>query len=128
MYHKVQDFEKWKAAFDAFIEVRKNAGEIDFSVGTLQNQPNTAYVINTWESIDEFEAFFGADDLKEAMGAAGVLEAPTTIILNEIGKGQLSIKFKGIDGNDSPVDYPSIPILLVYIDIICFQVKQRLRS
>ena len=37
MYHKVQDFEKWKAAFDAFIEVRKNAGEIDFSVGTLQN-------------------------------------------------------------------------------------------
>lgn len=86
MYHKVQDFGKWKSAFDDFIEVRKKAGEIDFSVGTLHNEPNTAYVINTWESIEKFEAFFGADDLKEAMGAAGVLEAPTTIILNEVSK------------------------------------------
>lgn len=29
----------------------------------------------------------GAPDLKAAMGAAGVLEAPTTIILNEVSKG-----------------------------------------
>lgn len=87
MYHKVQDFEKWKTAFDRFIEVRKKAGEIDFSVGTLQNEPNTAYVINTWGSLDQFEAFLAADDLKEAMGAAGVLEAPTVIILNEVNKG-----------------------------------------
>lgn len=87
MYHKVENFEKWKAAFEGFIEVRKEAGEIDFSVGTLQNEPNTAYVINSWGSIEEFEAFLGADDLKEAMGAAGVLEAPTVIILNEVDKG-----------------------------------------
>ena len=87
MYHKVQDFEKWKAAFDGFIEVRKKSGEIDFSAGTLQNEPNTAYVINTWGSIEQLEAFLGADDLKEAMGAAGVLEAPTIIILNEVDKG-----------------------------------------
>lgn len=87
MYHKVQDFDKWKAAFDAFIEVRKKGGEIDFSVGTLQSEPNTACVINTWESLEKFEAFFGAEELKAAMGAAGVLEAPTVIILNEVDKG-----------------------------------------
>ena len=87
MYHKVQDFGKWKSAFDGFIEIRKKAGEIDYSVGTLHNEPNTAYVINTWGSIEQFEAFLGADDLKEAMGAAGVLEAPTVIILDEVEKG-----------------------------------------
>lgn len=87
MYHKVQNFEKWKAAFDSFIELRKKAGEIDYSVGTLQNEPNTAYVFNTWGSIEQLEAFLGADELKEAMGAAGVLEAPTVIILDEVNKG-----------------------------------------
>ena len=87
MYHKVQDFKKWREAFDDFIEIRKRAGEIDFSVGTLQNEPNTAYVINTWKSVEQFEAFIGANELKEAMGAAGVLEPPTIIVLNEIAKG-----------------------------------------
>ena len=87
MYHKVQDFKKWHEAFDDFIEIRKRAGEIDFSVGTLQNEPNTAYVINTWKSVEQFEAFIGANELKEAMGAAGVLEPPTIIVLNEIAKG-----------------------------------------
>jgi hypothetical protein len=38
-------------------------------------------------SIKEFEAFLGADELKKAMGAAGVLEAPTIIILNEVNTG-----------------------------------------
>ena len=87
MHHKVQDFEKWKKAFEGFAETRKKAGEVDYSVGTLQNEPNTAYVINTWKNIEQFEAFFGAAELKEAMGAAGVLEAPTVIILNEMDKG-----------------------------------------
>lgn len=87
MYHKVQDFANWKAAFDGFIEVRKAAGEIDFSVGNLHNEPNTAYVVNSWENVEQFNAFMSADDLKEAMGAAGVLEPPTVIILNEVEKG-----------------------------------------
>jgi quinol monooxygenase YgiN len=87
MYHKVQDFRKWKAAFEAFNEVRQAAGEIDFSVGTLQNEPNTAYVLNTWGSIEQFEAFAGSEDLKEGMAAAGVLEPPHIIILSELDKG-----------------------------------------
>ena len=87
MYHKVQDFKKWKEAFEGFREVRKAAGEIDFSVGTLHNEPNTAYVINTWGSMEQFNAFVGADDLKQAMGEAGVLEAPHIIILHETDKG-----------------------------------------
>ena len=87
MYHKVQDFNKWKEAFEAFADTRKAAGELDFSIGTLQNEPNTAYVINSWESVKHFEAFVGADELKVAMGAAGVLEAPHTIILEETNNG-----------------------------------------
>lgn len=42
MYHKVEDFAKWKEAFDGFSEFRKSAGEQSYSVGTLLNEPNTA--------------------------------------------------------------------------------------
>ncbi len=87
MYHKVEDFGTWKAAFDGFLEVRKAAGEVDYSVGTLDNEPQTAYVINSWKSIDDFQAFAGADQLKEAMKQAGVTESPHILILNEISKG-----------------------------------------
>ncbi|MEZ4887979.1 MAG: antibiotic biosynthesis monooxygenase [Chitinophagales bacterium] len=80
MYHKVQDFNKWKEAFEGFADIRKAAGELSYSIGTLHNEPNTAYVINSWESIEKFEAFVGTDDLKAVMGDAGVLEAPHTII------------------------------------------------
>jgi quinol monooxygenase YgiN len=89
MYHKVESFDRWKAAFDGFIEIRKKGGELDFALGTLQGAPNTPYVINTWESMEALDAFLGAEDLKEAMGAAGVLEPPTIIILSELEKGEL---------------------------------------
>ena len=87
MYHKVEDFGTCKAAVDGFLEVRKAAGEVDYSVGTLDNEPQTAYVINSWKSIDDFQAFVGADQLKEAMKKAGVLEPPHILILNEVSKG-----------------------------------------
>ena len=87
MYHKVADFGKWKEAFDGFIDTRKAAGELSYSVGTLHNEPNTAYVINEWNSIEAVQAFLSNPDLKAAMGAAGVLEPPHTIILSEIEKG-----------------------------------------
>lgn len=89
MYHKVQDFEKWKAAFDSFSEIRKSSGEQSYSVGTLHNEPNTAYVINTWKSLEDCLAFQTAPQLADAMKAAGVLEPPHTIILNEMEKGSL---------------------------------------
>lgn len=87
MYHKVENFDKWKAAFDGFLEVRKAGGEIDFSVGTLHDEPHTAYAINSWKNIEAFQAFVGSDQLKEAMKQAGVLEAPHITIFNEVDKG-----------------------------------------
>ena len=89
MYHKVQDFKKWKTAFDGFSKIRKSAGEKTFSVGNLHNEPNTAYVVNTWDSLEDCLAFQNAPQLAEAMKAAGVLEPPTAIILNEIEKGSV---------------------------------------
>mgnify|MGYP003624982960 CR=1 FL=1 len=87
MYHKVEDFTKWKEAFDKFYDFRKSSGEISFSVGTLFNESNTAYVINEWNSIENFNAFVSSSRLSDAMKDAGVLEPPHSLILEELAKG-----------------------------------------
>jgi len=89
MYHKVEDFATWKKAFDDFSGMRKSSGERSFSVGTIHNEPNTAYVVNEWDSLEAIEEFHGNPALAEAMKSAGVLEQPHTIIFNEVDKGAL---------------------------------------
>lgn len=87
MYHKVEDFARWKEAFDRFAQFRKSSGEKSYSVGTLFDEPNTAYVINEWESIEDFNAFVNSNDLANAMKSAGVSEAPKALLFNEVDKG-----------------------------------------
>jgi heme-degrading monooxygenase HmoA len=82
MYHKVKDFAVWKTAFDNFITIRKAAGEMDYASGTLAGQDDVACVINSWPSLEAFQAFVDSDELKKGMADAGVLEKPTVVILN----------------------------------------------
>ena len=82
--HKLEVFDKWKIAFDKFKPIRKKAGEINYSVGTIHGQPDTAYVINAWKTIEAFEAFVGSTELADAMKSAGVLELPHTLIMEEM--------------------------------------------
>ena len=41
-------------------------------------------VVNTWNSIDEFQAFFGQEELKAGMAEAGVAGPPTVILANDV--------------------------------------------
>ena len=47
------------------------------------DDPNFVTVINTWDSIESFQAFFGREELKAGMSEAGVTAPPTFIIANE---------------------------------------------
>jgi quinol monooxygenase YgiN len=89
MYHKVENFAKWKEAFDSFASIRKAAGERSYFVGTMHNEPNTAYVVNEWDSMEAYQAFMENPALAEAMKSAGVAEKPHVLIFNEVDKGAL---------------------------------------
>ena len=65
----------------------KNSGLLSESATARAINAEHEYVQAAEEVVEQFEAFLSAGDLKEAMGEAGVLDAPTTIILNELGKG-----------------------------------------
>jgi quinol monooxygenase YgiN len=84
MHHKVEDFDKWKKVFDDLRPIRIKAGELNYSIGTIHGQPNTAYVINGWKTMKDYEAFLGSSELAEAMKKAAVLEKQHTFIMDEV--------------------------------------------
>ena len=81
--HKVNDYAVWRKAFDEFDANRKAGGEQSFSVLQVDGDPNDVIVINTWESMDAAKAFFGQEELKEAMQKAGVAGPPEFVYANE---------------------------------------------
>ena len=82
--HPVKDFDTWKSVFDKFESVRKEGGEQSAVVLRHADDPNMVTVVNTWNSIDEFQAFFGQEELKAGMAEAGVAGPPTLILANDV--------------------------------------------
>ena len=80
----MKDFDTWKSVFDKFESVRKEGGEQSAVVLRHADDPNMVTVVNTWNSIDEFQAFFGQEELKAGMAEAGVAGPPTVILANDV--------------------------------------------
>ena len=80
----VKDFDVWKNVFDKFESVRKEGGERSAFVLRHADDPNMVTIINTWDTIEVAQAFFGREELKTAMGEAGVTAPPTFIFANEV--------------------------------------------
>jgi uncharacterized protein (TIGR02246 family) len=72
--HKTNDFAKWKANFNEFRRVRRDAGELSFEISTLADDPNTVYVISEWPSIEKAKAFFALPELEEHRKKIGETE------------------------------------------------------
>ena len=81
--HPVRDFDAWKAIFDQFEPIRKEAGERSAVVLRHADDPNMVTIINTWDSIEAPQAFLNREELKAGMAEAGVAAPPTIIFANE---------------------------------------------
>ena len=81
--HPVKDFDVWRTVFDRFEPLRKEAGEQSFVVLRHADDPNMVTVINTWDTIETAQAFFNREELKAAMGDAGVTAPPIFVFANE---------------------------------------------
>jgi quinol monooxygenase YgiN len=81
--HPVKDFDAWKAVFDQLEPVRKEGGERSAVVLRHAGDSNMVTVINTWDIIETAQEFFSRQELKAAMGEAGVTAPPTFVFANE---------------------------------------------
>ena len=81
--HPVRDFDAWKATFDQFEPIGKEAGERSAVVLRHADDPNLVTIINTWDSIEAPQAFLNREELKAGMAEAGVTAPSTMIFANE---------------------------------------------
>ncbi len=87
--HKVNDYPKWKAVFDGFVDTRKAGGEKAFTIFHPDNDPNNLTLLFEWDNRQNAEKFMSSPKLKETMQRAGVAEEPHIQFLDQAAKGTL---------------------------------------
>lgn len=74
--HKVEDYAKWRQAYDDFEAQRTTMGEIGDWVFQLDGDPTDVTVIHDFESVEKANAFANSAELHTAMSTAGVAGKP----------------------------------------------------
>jgi hypothetical protein len=87
--HRIKDYPKWKAAFDGFIETRRKGGEKSYQIFHPDNDPNNLTALFEWDNLENGRKFMNSNELKDAMGRAGVLEKPEIYFLEEYDRGKV---------------------------------------
>lgn len=87
IHHKVKDYTTWKSTFDGFIETRRAGGEKAYQIFHPDDDPNNLLLLFEWDSLANARKFMANPELKEAMGAAGVIEEPEVYFLEEYERG-----------------------------------------
>tara|TARA_R100001369_G_scaffold48565_1_gene75098 strand:+ start:59075 stop:59773 length:699 start_codon:yes stop_codon:yes gene_type:complete len=87
IYHEVEDYDKWKRAFDNFERTRKEFNEVSYEVGTINGDSKWIYVLNQWDNYQDYKTFIEDAKLKEVMTKAGVIGKPVFLVFNPKEKG-----------------------------------------
>jgi hypothetical protein len=80
--HRVQDFGKWKPAFDAHRQARAAAGLKDVHLWRNVDDRNEIVLLFEASDVARAKAFAASPDLREKMTAAGVVGAPDIVFLS----------------------------------------------
>jgi hypothetical protein len=75
--HKVADFAKWKASYDAHDSMRLASGLHNYVIGRNVDDSNMILVAVKVDDINKAKAFSKDPSLKQAMQKGGVIGAPT---------------------------------------------------
>ena len=83
--HKVANFRKWKAVFDAHAEVRRARGCQAIHVFRRADNPKELVVMMTWSDLGKAREFMVSDDLAAMLAEIPVSDrAPDVYLLEEI--------------------------------------------
>lgn len=75
--HAVQDYSGWKRVYDSLGTLRKEKyGVLGASVHRDSNDPNSIVITHRFSNVSAAMAFVSSDDLRAAMGDAGVISQP----------------------------------------------------
>ena len=83
VHHKVEDYRKWKLAFDEHAAYRSKNGSKGGKVFRSSSDPNEVFVLLEWDSIENAKKFAQSDQTKEVMKDAGVVGMPAIYFVEE---------------------------------------------
>ena len=81
--HKVEDFDKWKAAFDAHAPAREKAEIKALYVLREVSDPNNVFVFCEAKDLAKANALSSSPDMKEIAKKAGVIGQPERYFLRD---------------------------------------------
>jgi hypothetical protein len=79
---KVMDFKTWKAAYDAHLPKRVEAGLAQKFLLRSADDPNEAVLLFEVKDMSRAKEFFTSADLRERMEESGVVDKPDIYYLN----------------------------------------------
>ena len=74
--HQVNNYGTWKSVYDDFASTRQSMGVTGASVHRDASDPNTIVVTHQFKNLGAAKKFADSDELKSAMGNAGVTGHP----------------------------------------------------
>ena len=86
IHHKIEDYSKWKPAFDDHASYRAENGSMGGKVFRNADNPNDIFVLLEINSIENAKKFVSSVDTQEAMKNAGVVGMPEIYFVDEIAE------------------------------------------
>ena len=80
--HKVEEFDRWKSAYDDHESKRSEAGLSEVKLLRNQDDPNEVVILMDAPDRAKAEEFASSDDLREVMQNAGVVGPPDIMFLD----------------------------------------------
>lgn len=74
--HNVDDLEAWRRVFDSGLQIRRDAGELQFWIATTPGPPISVLAIFQWDGAEAALAFVNDPLVRGAMLSAGVISEP----------------------------------------------------
>ena len=84
--HHVADYAAWKAIFDEDEITRRANGSRGGRLFHSSSNPNEVLLLLEWDDLERARLFADSDDLREAMGRAGVTGRPDIWFLVDGGR------------------------------------------
>lgn len=74
--HRVNDYSVWRSMYESVEGLRQKHGCSHEEVLVDPADKQEVFVVHRFPTVDQAEAFAGSDELREAMGRAGVAGPP----------------------------------------------------
>jgi len=84
VHHQVEDYNHWRAAFDAALDFRHKGGERSCRVFRKAGNPNDLTLLFEWEDIARAQSYMNSEELRQKMKQAGVIGVPDVQYLSEM--------------------------------------------